>query len=317
MDLNKRALAQKVSILYYEKNKSQNEIAEELEISRSYVSQLLSFARDTGIVEIKINVDEFDMRMIRKEIEFKSKFPGLKQAYIMFSETAAYTESNIGKFAAPYIAEMINDAKIIGINPGISVEKTVNSLENHYFTNTSEKKVVQLMGGFFNSSVIASAHPNELVNRISAILGCDCYYLNCPAVIENVKLRKALLQEKSIQSVVNMWDSIDLAIMGIGVADSRSKLFNLFSTNMIEDIEKSGVCGELNINFFDENGMYIPLMEDNKMSIPFEKLKKVRRKVVICFGEHKKKAILGALRGQMIDVLITDSITADAVEMCM
>lgn len=314
MDLTKKELSQKASIMYYEKNMSQNEIAKELNISRSYVSQLLSFAKETGIVKIIINVDEYNLRDVRREIEFKSKFPKLKQVYIMSSESEEFTQRNLGKFASPYITEMINECKVIGVNLGASVEKTINCLEPQSFTNTSSKKVVQIMGGFNNNNLIEGAHPNELVKGLATILGCECYYLNCPAIVELPEVRKALLKEKSIKSVVAIWDNIDLAIMGIGVADERSKLFKLFTDSMIQKIEKSNVVGELTINFFHEDGEYQPLLEDNKISIEYEQLKKVNKKVVICYGEYKSSAILSALRANMIDILITDSITVNAIE---
>ena len=111
-----------------------------------------------------------------------------------------------------------------------------------------------------------------------------------------------------------MWDSIDLAIMGIGVADRRSSLFKLFTDDMVKMVENSRACGQININFFDTKGSKVPILENNKICIPIEKMKKIKKKVVIGFGEYKVKAILGALKGDFIDILITDSITINAIE---
>jgi DNA-binding transcriptional regulator LsrR (DeoR family) len=313
-DLNKREMAQIVSILYYEKNKSQNEIAEELNISRSYVSQLLSYAKEIGIVKIIINIDEYNLRMIRRELDFKSKFPGLKHVYIMSSDSEDFTNMNLGKFAVPYITDMINDSEVIGINLGLSVEKTIDSLNKQDFQNTNNKKVVQIMGGFYKNSIINSAHPNEIVNKLSSILGCECYFLNCPAIVEEPDNKFFFMKENSIKKVIDLWDHLDLAIMGIGVADQRSKLFNLFNSEMIKKITESHVCSEVTINFFRENGAYEPILEQNKISISYEQLKKVKKKVAICSGEYKKHAVLAALRAGMIDVLISDSLTIDAIE---
>lgn len=314
MELTKKEMASRVSILYYEKNKSQNEIAKEMDISRSYVSQLLNYARECGIVKISINIDEYSLRMIRKEVEFKAKFPKLKQVFIMNSESDEFTVNNIGKFAAPYVTELINDAKVIGINLGTSVEKTIENLEAILFGDAKNKKVVQMMGGFNNSLLVAGVHPNELVGKLSTILNCEAYYLNCPVIIEQSEIREALLKEKSIETVINIWGTIDLAIMGIGVADVRSKLFKLFNKKMINEINKRLVCCDLNTNFFNEKGEYISVFDDNKISISYPQLKKIKKKVIISYGEYKSKAILSALKGEMIDILITDSITIDAIE---
>ncbi|MDP8217200.1 MAG: sugar-binding domain-containing protein [Candidatus Theseobacter exili] len=314
IDIRKRELAERASILYYEKNFSQNEIAKAVGISRSSVSQLLSFARNTGIVEISINIDEYNPRMIRREIELKENFPHMMQFYIMSSESEEATKRNLGDFAAPYLSEMINEAEVIGVNLGASVDRAIRNLSKHYLKKSEGKKIVQIMGCF--NKDIGRAHPNELVKRLGSILKCSSFYLNCPAVVEQDELRKALLKETSIDTVIKMWDQIDLAIIGIGVVNEQSKLNFLLSRSMKNRIMKSDACSEVNINFFDIHGEYIPLLKENKISASYDTLKKIKKKVAICHGEHKKEAILAALNARIIDVLITDSLTIDAIGKC-
>jgi glutamine phosphoribosylpyrophosphate amidotransferase len=66
-DTIKKELATRVSILYYEEKFSQNEVASKLGISRSYVSQLLTYARLNNIVKIVVNVEPLYPHSIRKE----------------------------------------------------------------------------------------------------------------------------------------------------------------------------------------------------------------------------------------------------------
>ena len=310
---DKKEMAIRASILYYEKNKSQSYIANELGISRSSVSLLLNYARKNGIVKITIDIDTFNLRMLRKEIEFSTRFPKVKQFYIMKSESYGFTQRQIGKFAAPYITEILNKANVIGIGLGKSVSEAINNLKAENFIESSNKKIVQIMGGLSNK-IEAGTHSNEIVRKLSKIINCEYYYLNCPAIFENRNLRKILLKEKNIKSAINMWNSIDLAIMGIGVADRRSSLFRLFTDDMVKMVENSRACGQTNISFFDSEGNNVPMLENNKICIPIEKMKKITKKVVIGFGEYKAKTILGALKGGFIDILVTDSITIDAIE---
>jgi deoxyribonucleoside regulator len=308
----KREMAIRASILYYELDKNQDEIARELGISRSYVSQLLHYAKKSGIVKIAVNVDEYNLRMIRMEVELGRKYPKVRQFYVMRSDSPQFTEGQMGKFAAPYILELVKRANVIGIGVGTSIEKMIKSLDLESLAGTDRKVLVQTLGGLTHD-VEVSAHPNELVQRMRHKLNCDYYPINCPAVIENIQLREALLEEPSIRRSINVWNDIDLTIMGLGPADRRGTLFKLFSASMIKDIESIGVCGELNINFYDIDGTYIPILEKNRVSIPYEVLNKIPTKVVIGHGEHKAKAILGALRGELIDILFTDSLTVKAI----
>jgi len=127
-------------------------------------------------------------------------------------------------------------------------------------------------------------------------------------------IKRILLNEQSIKSTIEMWDHIDLAIMGIGVADRRSTLFKLFNKEMVEKVENSKAVGQINANFFDIDGKDVAILENNKICIPTEKMKKIRNKIIIGFEEYKIKAILGALKGGYIDIFFTDSITIDALE---
>jgi len=311
----KKEIAIKASILYYEKYKNQSYIANELGVSRSYVSLLLNYAKNQGIVKISVDVDTFNLRMIRKEIELKALFPKVKQFYIMQSTSNEFTERNIGKFSAPYVIEMLKKSNVIGVGLGNSVYKMIDCLRQEDFVGLNKKIIVQIMGGL-NNAVKPGTQSNELVKKLSEIIRCNCkyYYLHYPAIFEDSNLKKILINEQSIKSTIDMWNNIDLAIMGIGVADRRSTLFKLFNKKMIKKAESSKAVGQINANFFDIHGNNVPMLEKNKICIPIDKMKNIKRKIVIGFGEYKIKAILGALKGGYADFFFTDSITIDALE---
>lgn len=54
-ETDKRALSVKVAQLYYQNDWRQSRIAAELNLSRPTVSRLLQYARESGIVQIKIS----------------------------------------------------------------------------------------------------------------------------------------------------------------------------------------------------------------------------------------------------------------------
>jgi deoxyribonucleoside regulator len=313
MDPQKHELAIRASILYYEENCSQDEIARQLGISRSYISQLLSYAREHNIVKIQIEVDEFNLRLLRKEIEWKKRWPGLKQVFIMKSVSPEFTNQQIGKFAAPYISELINKASMIGVGLGTAVMTVIDSLAAQDLRKNNGQKIVQIMGGLTNE-VIAGAHPNELVKILSSKLQCDYHYLNCPAVVEDSRLSEALSNEPTIANLVKLWGDLDLVLMGIGPADGRSTLVKTFSPQMRAEVENRQAVGEININFYDAQGCYLPYLENNRIAMSMEQLKRTKNKVIIGYGEHKVIPLLGALRGGLIDILITDSFTAEKIE---
>jgi DNA-binding transcriptional regulator LsrR (DeoR family) len=310
MGIDKKSMIIEAAIMYYERNMTQNEIAEEMNISRSYVSQLLNMARETKIVHFHVDVDEYSLRMIREEMEFKARWPSLKRVYIMQSENEDFTAANIGKFAAPYIAEMISDASMIGINPGLSVERAVNCLATQTIKHRADRRVVQIMGGFNSSNFNAFSEPNGIALKLGKVLGCEASYVNCPAILTQDRLRERLIREDSISQVLKLWDETEIAIMGLGTV-KNSNFFNLFPENIRKQILEAGVTGFINTNFFNSKGEWISLYEDHKIGISVDQFKKIKNKVVICSGPTKSLPLISALRGGHIDTLIVDSIAVD------
>ena len=64
-------------------------------------------------------------------------------------------------------------------------------------------------------------------------------------------------------------------------------------------------------HFLDKNGNPISIeLEDRLMSTPLEELRKLDNVIGVAGGARKAEAILAALRGGYLDVLITDEDTA-------
>ena len=312
MSIPKRELATKVSILYYDQKKNQNEIASQLNICRSYVSQLLNYARDNDIVKTYVNIDAFHPRMISEETEMNLIFPNVKQFYIMKSNDNGSTKREIAKFAAPIISKLIKQARTITVDPGTSVRKIIESLSEDSFNHCQEKIIVPIMGGLGNEKM--GLHANQLVEKLANILNCHYYFLNCPATISNAKIRDALVEEVNIQQVIEIWDQLDLAIMGMGNLQEGCTAFSIFSDSMIEKVKNSKAVSEIAVNFFDEEGNYLDILDDYRISIPFEKLKNAETKIAIAFGIEKAQAIIAAIKANVIDLLVTDSITVNKIK---
>lgn len=310
----KKDLAIKAALMYYEENMMQSEIAKALYISRSYVSQLLRYARETDIVHIEINVDEDSLRHFQKEDKIRKMFPNLSECFVMKSDSAEFSVSNLGRFAAPILARYINNAGIIGITPGNSVDRAIHQIKEWMLKRNREHIAVQMMGSFNLDKAPLYARPNEVVENLSKILKCSAFYLNCPAFINSRDLQRRLLLEKSIKDIFGLWEKMDLIIVGIGNADESSRLFSFYDEDCKCRIVNSNACGEINTHHFDINGNYLPLIEDRTICASNEVMKRVEKKVAICVGANKGRALLGALRGNYIDTLITDSRTVETIE---
>ena len=74
--------------------------------------------------------------------------------------------------------------------------------------------------------------------------------------------------------------------------------------------EKDAV-GDILLRFFDVDGNPVESsLNDRVVSMELEQLKNIDRAIGIAGGSQKFSAIRGALRGGLINILITDSCTA-------
>jgi DNA-binding transcriptional regulator LsrR (DeoR family) len=79
-------------------------------------------------------------------------------------------------------------------------------------------------------------------------------------------------------------------------------------------MQRRGAVGDICFRFYDADGQPIksPLMK-RVIGIDLGKLRACKRVVGVAGGMQKLHAILGALRGGLIDILITDQRTAAAL----
>jgi len=71
-------------------------------------------------------------------------------------------------------------------------------------------------------------------------------------------------------------------------------------------------CIFINCYFFDADGKFIDIYE-NTLCASKDNLKNAKQTIAVASGEDKTEAIVGALRTQIIDTLITDEYTAKRI----
>ena len=85
---------------------------------------------------------------------------------------------------------------------------------------------------------------------------------------------------------------------------------NVFSTEELQKIRHRGAVGDICLRFYDSAGREVRDAIGNRViGIDLETFKRIPRAVAIAGGIRKHAAILGALRGKLINILITDQFT--------
>lgn len=303
-----------IAELYYNREMSQNEIAEKLHISRSNVSRLLSRAKETGVVEIKINY--FSERSLQLEEALKYRF-GLNEVFVYNAGDKSDDAilDMLTHYAADYISANLQRNMCIGVTRGSVFAGVLSWLKKEPPRNL-DLKLVQLTG--------AEAHSNperdsgDLIRGMLQLYGGRAYYLNAPLYVDNEELREALEKEATVNETMRQASSCDIIITGVGYVsqdmDIRHSVWNKYlSREDVNDIIRHGGVGYLFFRFFNQKGE--PLDHPVNAHIIATRTETVRRAniIAVAFGKVRARALMGALRQKAIKVLFVDRACAEEI----
>lgn len=296
-------LMTKISLLYYKQDLNQREIAKKLGISRPKVSRLLNRAIKEGIVRIEIISPVKDTSDLESDIEIKY---GLREVLIVDNidnQPEDLIKIKIGKKCEEYIDRVTKGNEYIGVSAGTTLYKLAEHVKLDTF---KEFKYVPLIGSL--SDVGRSYNSNEICSLLSSKLGGTNYILNAPALVKSEKIAKAFKEEVRIQKIIMLYEKLDIAILGIGIANKSHPLYN---GHLIPEEEKKldnySLCGSIGVIMYNRDGEILTTpFSDRTIGIKAEQLLMVPIRIGLAAGKEKGEAILGAIRSKLVNVLITD-----------
>jgi DNA-binding transcriptional regulator LsrR (DeoR family) len=303
-------LIAKVAHMYYVQGMRQNEIVERLNVHQSTVSRLLKRAEREGIVRISVAPPAGIHSELEQALESQYR---LKQALVVDClEDEEQIAHDLGAAAAFFIESTIKEGDTVGIS---SWSATLSAMVNamHPTTKGASASVVQILGGVGNPSTHVNA--TQLTQRLATLIGGRPVLLPAPGVVGSAEAKNVLLRDRFVQEVTSLFGRMDIALVGIGALEPSKALAssgNIFSSNELKILRTCGAVGDICLRFYDSEGVPISTpLNDRVIGIEFIQLKRAKRVVGIAGGRRKRAAILGALRGQLISVLITDRNTAE------
>lgn len=302
LDKEEHQLTIDASVLYYLEGKTQSEIAKELYLSRPKVSRLLKKARELQIVDITINYQNDEFEQLQGEIRRTFGTP-----HVVISKTLTHrndTLNEVGKAAAKELEILIHDDMTVGISWGQHIRRAAKFLKRR---GHDDLKIVELFGAI--SYDLGDTDMLSIGRSISSKLGGKLYPLPSPIYINDPIAINAIRETPLIKSTLLMIEACDLVITGIGSLDSSSMQTlwdNYVEVDMKANIILNGGVGFILAHFFNEDGQFIKVAaNDNVIGIRTETIK-TKKIVAIASGDEKVKAIYAALKGQLLDTLISD-----------
>jgi len=307
LDINTRNEYTKVAYYYYNIGMTQDDIAKKMSMSRQRVNRILKKCLETGIV--KIVIQEYEHQNVELEIQLEALL-GLNEIIIV-NNTDDEVNKSLGDAASSYLQRVIKANDIIGFSRGRALSSLVNSLQPMDKINLT---VTQLVGGL--NAEEAHINSDYLVRHSSEILNAKPCFMYAPIILENKELRDSLMKESFFSGVYDIMKACTIAMVGIGDMSSKSAFVQkkYISKAEYDILQSKNAVGEVCTHYFDINGKKIESgINDRVLAIDFDSFKRIPLRIGVGSGPEKLSAIIGAARGSLINVLITDLETAHAL----
>ncbi len=301
-------LITRIAWLHYMEGLTQRDIAQSLHISQPKVARLLDKAHKRGIV--RVTVESPLANCLQLEYRMREAF-SLSDALVIPAGGKQDLFTSLGRAGAWYLERVLKDADLVGIAWGRTLKQVANSLKN---VRVRGIKVVTLVGGCTAS---ASLNPYTIGEKLASIFEGECYYLYAPAVVESEEIRDFYLNERMNRTTLELAHRAAWSLVGVGPVDVHHSVYALtgfLGREELADLREKGAVGDIAGQFYDSEGKVLDIpLHRRTVAVPLSEIRSMRNVMALAGGMEKVEAILGALRGGFIKILITDEETAKAV----
>lgn len=286
------------------------EIADRLNISRQSVGRHLQRAKEKGIVRITIHSP--GSRCTDLETSLEEAF-GLKEAIVVtpISDSESSIKEALGEAAAELIERSVISGDVIGVSWSTSVLACAEKLHD---TNRENISVVQMNGSQNRGS--NSTRADYIIEKIANAFNAERTILPAPMIVDYPEIIESLLKDSQFSLTLEQARNATVAIFGVG---DISKYSSLYKTGYIDDallslLKKAGAVGDVCGHFYNEHGeICLPELDKRTIAINLPDLQGKRISTAIAGTTRKTPAILGMLRGQYCNTLVTDEDTAKSL----
>jgi lsr operon transcriptional repressor len=309
----------RVAWFYYKDELTQDEIAKRLSVSRASVGRMLDRARKVGLVSINLNADHLNAFEVSRNL--RQTF-GLSEALVVPDHAAQADDhhglnARLGLGGAQFMSTHLRPGGTLGVGWGETVSRVIAATN---FGVVGPVRMVTLTGGV-DAYLPAFLSSNNSSTSAAASVGearadgdtTTATVIPTPIVASTPELATALKAEPSIHQVLRQACDVDQAVVGVGTptADATIVQMGYLAADDVRALRDVGVVGDILGQFFDSAGRVVDLpIHARRIGIELADLARIPKVVGVAGGEHKAEAILGALRGGFLDVLVTNEHTA-------
>lgn len=285
---------------YYLQDESKQDIAKAMGVSRFKAARLIDQAKAKGFVRISIDwPGEVDL-------ERSARVSEVLGITVRVAAAVPDQPSDLlaGQVCADVVRPHLHTNATVGVSWGRGVGTFVTAAQDLPRVN-----VVQLIGGL--DAAAGDVSGDALVRRLAQATGGQPFVIQAPLAVQSTTVAEALKREPNVHETFEKFDTLDVAVLGIG-SWPIGTLTTLMSADERAEVTQgvADVCGRV----LDGDGQVLATtFYERLMAISLHQLRAVPHVIGLATGVEKARAIAAVCASGLLQTLVTDAPTADAL----
>ena len=303
---NKLDDAARAGWLYYVAGRTQDEIAATMGISRQSAQRLVSLAMAERLIKVRLDHPiaaclELGQRLREKydlrHVDVVPSDPGSSSTTVGIAEAGAAEIERWLKSAEPLV---------LAIGTGRTLKAAIDQLPA---MDCPQHRIVSLTG---NIGLDGSAAYYNVIFSMADAVKARHFPMPLPVLVSSAEERVLLHNQLLVKSALQLGAEANVAFVGVGELGDKAPICEdgfLAKDEMLK-LMAEGAAGEICGWMFDHDGKLLEgSINERVASVPLPS-RETAAVIGMAKGERKRAALAAALKGRIINGLITDESTA-------
>ena len=296
---------------YYLQDATMDVIAKELKISRSTVSRLISYAKESGLVEIRVLPPSVQAHAVEQALAERYSVKA-HVVHVPSHTTPVERHQRTANHASRVLNSVFSSDMILALSWGTMVREISEVLTSRTVTNCR----VVLLNGIGNPRAWGEHYSSAILTAFGEAYKAYIQRLPVPVFLDRPETRGALFAERSVQAAVAMQHDADVALFSMGhvedgVPSSPYRSGYFLGQEDFRSLREDDVIGDLATTFIRPDGGHADVEMNRRTTGPdLDQFKSIPHRICAVSGHHKVPALRAALHGGLITDLVIDEITA-------
>lgn len=305
------ALALRVARMYYYQELTTQQVADELGLSRSKVSRLLSYAKAQGLVEVRVLDPGAEPQQLEQAIRQRYGVPEVHLVSVPERLSEAQTLERVAKSAAAHLTTLMDH----GVTLALAWGTTVSAIAGHLTPKPLRNVNVVQLNGSGNTHDLGVAYSSDILRQFAQAYQAQLHPFPVPTFFDYAETKRALWRERSVRRILDLQARADLLLYSIGGVEAGVPS-HVYAGGYLEDadredLQRQGVVGDIATVFFRADGSYKDVPINARASGPdLELFRRAAHAICVVSGKGKVAGLRAALRGGYLSTLVVDEPTA-------